>query len=247
MSKIKILIIEDDHSLSESLKEDLIELNYEVVGIAENLKDAFGLFYSTDPDIIITDIMLEGQTDGIAFVEKIKENPAENKPIIFLTGLRETAVFQRAKKTLPASYLLKPFNLLELQYALELCVEKFIGLGNSFSANIPSALPLEDSFFVKKGNNLEKLFFNEIYYIKVEGKYCDMNTTKGKFAIQYALKELHQKLPDVFYQCHRNYLVNVDHIMKFDLRDNDLLMTNNDLVQVSKRSREKLLELMNRI
>lgn len=247
MTKIKILIIEDDQNLGEALQLDLEELNYSVTGVAQNLKDAFGLFHTTDPDIIIADIMLGDQPDGITFIEKINKNPQEQKPVIFLTGLREASTFERAKKTLPASYLLKPFNLLELQYALELCVEKFVGAANSFTTNVSAAVSLDNSFFVKRGNNLEKLLFEDIYYIKVEGKYCELITSIGKFALQYALKELSQKLPDHFYQSHRNYLVNVDHILKFDLKDNDLLMTNEDLVPVSKRSREDLLERMNRI
>jgi len=248
MSKIQLMILEDDRQLAEDIKASLEDLDYDVGGVAHTLKEALGLFYTIEPDIVIVDVMIGNQADGITFVEKINEHPLRKKPVIFLTGIREKKIFEQAKKTTPASYLLKPFNILELQFAIELAVEKFEKSIHSESEKSPiSSSSIQEYIFIKKGNHLEKISYSDIQYIAVERKYCELFTHQGKFIVQYSLKEILTKLPSFFMQVHRNYSVNTNHIVKFNIKENYLLMPNKKIINVSKRQKEQLLELINKI
>jgi len=241
MNKIRLMILEDDMELAQDLKESLEELGYVICGVAHTLIDAVGLFYTSNPDIAIVDLMIEDNPDGIAFAKKINEHPNQKKPVIFLTGMRDKTSFDLAKKTTPSSYLLKPFNILELQYAIELAIQNFEkSLVNTSADTSPAYL------FIKKGNHLQKLSYEDISFIKVEGKHCDVITKSGKFVVQYSLKELLKKLPSSFLQTHRNYIVNTGHIIKFNIKENYLLMPNEKIVSVGKSYKERIFELINK-
>ena len=242
MSKISILIIEDDPDIASDLEFSLEENGYIVTGIAANLQDAFGLFYAQNPDMVIADIMLGDKDDGITFVERINENPIRRKPVIFLTGMNDKATFEKAKKTGPFSYLLKPFNILELQYAIELSIEKLAGATMTFSSQSNSSISINESFFIKKGNNIIKIHYSDILYISVEHKYCDIFTSDNKYSIQLALKDLLDELPQHFIQVHRNYVTNLEYMEKYNIKDNLLYLKNNRHIPVSKRMKEKLME-----
>ena len=221
-------------------------MGYEICGLAHTLKDAIGLFYTSNPDIAIVDLMIDGNPDGIAFSKRINEHAREKRPVIFLTGMRDKNAFELAKKTIPSSYLLKPFNILELQYAVELAVQNFEKSLAISSENISKNSSTPAYLFIKKGNHLEKLSYEDILFIEVEGKHCDVNTNSGKFVVQYSLKELLKKLPSYFLQTHRNFIVNSKHIIKFNIKENYLLMPNEKIASVGKSYKEQIFELINK-
>ena len=132
MDNINILIIEDTPEQSDALIKVLLENNYTVVGVARNFTDALKLFYANTIDIIIIDVFLDGKPDGITFAETINIVPNGQKPFVFLTSSKDRHIFDRAKLTKPFSFLLKPFNELEILYALEMAVEKFYEQTNVF-------------------------------------------------------------------------------------------------------------------
>ena len=125
--KIRILIIEDEALQAQSLKEALEERGYEVTAVANNLKDALGYYYAQKPDIVIVDVYLNGKPDGIVFAQRINENKFTLKPFAFLTSSIDRKTFEQARITNPYCYLIKPFNVLELEFAIELAIEKFMG------------------------------------------------------------------------------------------------------------------------
>ncbi len=246
MGRIRLLIIEDDHDLAEDLRECLEDLDYEIAGVAHNLKDAYGLFHSEETDLVIADIMLGDEPGGITFAERIAENPTRQRPLIFLTGMEDQEIFKRAKATQPFAYLLKPFNIMELKYAIELSIEKFAGQSGAFSSATPQpGVAMNDRFYVKKGNHLVKLEYGDIRYVQVEGKYSDLYTEKDRFTVQLSLKDISQKLPDSFQQVHRNYLMNLDHLKKFNYREQEIIADNDARIPVSKREKENLMKRLN--
>ena len=235
MGKIRILIIEDEADLAEDLKYSLEEIGYEVAGIAPDLKEAYGLFYTQKPDIIIVDITLGDEAGGIEFAKNISLNLEHKKPFIFLTGSDDKATFNAAKKTLPAGYLLKPFNILELQYAIELAIDQFHSAGEVFP----------DCIFMKKGNNFVKVAYADIQYASVEGKYSEVYVKDHKYLVQCSLKELGTKLPNSFVRVHNNYIVNLHQVQKFNHQDSQVFLKNDTFIPVSKRMKTDLLERMN--
>src|SRR6187431_3264215 len=122
MDNINVLIIEDNPQQSDALSKTLIANNYNILGIARNYKDALTLFYKNTIDIVIIDVFLDGIPDGITFAETINIIPNMAKPFVFLTSSQNRQIFDRAKLTNPFCFLMKPYNELEILYALEMAV-----------------------------------------------------------------------------------------------------------------------------
>lgn len=239
---INVLIIEDDLKESEKINEHLIAMGYHTT-TATNLKDAYGYFYAQKPDLVLIDIFLGGVPDGIEFAKRISENEASKKPFIFLTSSMDRTVFDAAKMTDPYSYLLKPYNLLELEYAIELALEKFAGEVGVFSTGDYASLIIDQSFFIKKKDALIKVQLDTIEFIEVEGKYSKIVTFEDSFLVQQSLVQILQKLPkNQFLRVHRNYLVNVTKIKKLNLSDNQIILKNGKAILISRRYKESFME-----
>jgi CheY-like chemotaxis protein len=104
--KKKVLIVEDDKLLA-LVEERLVErLGFQVVGTAVTGEEAIILVQENNPDIILMDISLKGEMDGIDAVEKIRQD--YNTPVIYLSGNSDKFNYQRAKKTNFIDYLVKP-------------------------------------------------------------------------------------------------------------------------------------------
>lgn len=132
MDNVNILIIEDTPQESDKLIKVLNENNYTISGVARTFKEALDLYYKVKVDIVIIDIFLDGVPDGITFAETINTVPDASKPFVFLTSSTDRKIFERAKLTQPFSFLMKPFNELEVLYAIEMAVEKFYDQNDVF-------------------------------------------------------------------------------------------------------------------
>ena len=121
--KIKILIVEDEALIAKDIRQKLLELEHEVVGIVDNGDDAIIMARETKPHIILMDIVIKGPFNGIETARKIKEN--QKVAIIYLTAYDSPSVSADADETNPRGYLLKPFDDSKLQdVVLELQIEK---------------------------------------------------------------------------------------------------------------------------
>ncbi|KAB8039908.1 response regulator [Silvanigrella paludirubra] len=122
-TSIKILIVEDEIILAKNLEDTLIEMGYQVVGISDNAMKAIMMFFLHEPDLILMDIHLKGEVDGIQTAEKILEQKAV--PIVFLTANQDPATFQRAKIEGAFGYILKPFQEREMQIVIDIAISQF--------------------------------------------------------------------------------------------------------------------------
>jgi PAS domain S-box-containing protein/putative nucleotidyltransferase with HDIG domain len=123
----KILIVEDDGIIGQHLLKALKKLNYDVVGVVSNGKEAIQITSETTPDLILMDIILEGDLDGIETASRIHQR--SNIPIIYLTAYGDAEILQRAKVTEPCGFILKPFDERTLQASIEIALQKN-ALGN---------------------------------------------------------------------------------------------------------------------
>lgn len=228
MEHINVLIVEDQKEQSNALSNILEENNMNIVGVAATFKEAVDLFYSKDLDIAIIDIYLDDRPDGINFAEFIDAQPKKLKPFIFLTSATSRQIFDRAKLTHPYSYIVKPYNELELLYAIETAIEKFYGQDDSFSGEDENTIISNNYLFIKKGKSLKKVHIDEIILIEVEEKYCNIITEKEKFVILISLVKILELLDETkFYRTHRNFIVNMQKIEEIVLADNLILLTGN--------------------
>lgn len=113
MNKTKILIVEDESIVALDIKRTLINFDYEVSNCVTNYNDAISSVKLNRPDIILMDINLGKEKDGIETVEEIQK--FENIPVIYITAFSDENTLNRAIKTNPVSYLLKPFKREELK------------------------------------------------------------------------------------------------------------------------------------
>ncbi|SED08724.1 DNA-binding response regulator, LytR/AlgR family [Tenacibaculum sp. MAR_2009_124] len=239
MDNVNILIIEDTPQESDRLVKVLEANNYSVSGVAPSFKEALALYYKVKVDIVIIDIFLNGVPDGITFAETINTVPEASKPFVFLTSSTDRKIFERAKLTQPFSFLMKPFNELEVLYAIEMAVEKFYDQEDVFITEEEDTVISSDYLFIKKGKSLKKVQIKEIIYIEVEEKYCNIITEKEKFVILISLTKLLTLLDNaIFARTHRNFIVNIEKIIEIVPADNLILVSGNHKVTLSDRYKD---------
>ena len=120
--KEKILIVEDEDIVAADIKEALESFGYGVCGRAISCETALSLVQEQKPDLILMDIKLEGDKDGVQTVAEIKSQ--FDIPVIYLTAYADDKTFARAKITEPYGYILKPFKEMELKMAVELALHR---------------------------------------------------------------------------------------------------------------------------
>lgn len=120
MNNIKILIVEDEAIVAADLSSKLIQLGYRVAGIASSGADAVEMAKSLEPELVLMDIKLKGDMDGIEVAHILQDSC--NLPVIYLTAYSDPATLARAKLTEPFGYILKPFEERELVIQIELAV-----------------------------------------------------------------------------------------------------------------------------
>jgi PAS domain S-box-containing protein/putative nucleotidyltransferase with HDIG domain len=122
LSKIRILVVEDESLVGRDIHNMLRGLGYDVIGVVSRGDEAVGVARAESPDLVLMDIVLKGDIDGIQAAERIWEECGV--PIIYLTAYADEATLDRAKMTEPFGYILKPFDERELQTAIEMAIYK---------------------------------------------------------------------------------------------------------------------------
>lgn len=236
-NEVKVLVFEDREEDTLLLKETLSQQNIEVVGVASNFKEGIELLHSVDFDIALLDIFIKGKPEGIDFANEI----GDSTPFIFITSSIESTIFKSAKNTNPHNYLIKPFNPLELLFAIELAIEKTVAQEGAFSQKIP--IRHNDAFFIKKNRALIKIKIKDIHTISVEGQYCNLNTDEETFLLHTSLTQLIKEFPETqFIRVHRNLVVNADKIKMVYPDDNLIILTNTEKVMLSRKYKAAFLK-----
>jgi DNA-binding NarL/FixJ family response regulator len=119
----KILIVEDEGIQAMGLEETLDQAGYEVVGIADNSEEVLDFVEKEQIDIIIMDIHIKGDVDGIDTAVKVREMKNE-MPIIYLTAYMDQETVRRADETNPAGYITKPYRQAQLLSSIENAVNQ---------------------------------------------------------------------------------------------------------------------------
>ena len=121
-SKVRILIVEDQFLVANDIKDNLENLGYEISAIATSGEKAVKKAGEGKTDLVLMDIVLRGEMDGIEAAEIIRSR--FDLPVIFLTAYRDPKIFERAKISEPFGYLIKPFEASELHSNVEIALYK---------------------------------------------------------------------------------------------------------------------------
>ena len=116
--KKRVLIVEDDMIISLVIENMVKELGHEVIGKATSGKEAIEQAFENNPDLILMDIRLKGEMDGIEAVTAIREKISTS--VIYLTGNSDRVNYDRAKATECIDLITKPFTINDLTKSFEL-------------------------------------------------------------------------------------------------------------------------------
>jgi len=170
----QILIVEDERIVSKDIKIRLQRFGYTVSGIAISGEDAVKKAEELHPDLVLMDIVLEGKMNGINAAEII--HSCFNIPIVYLTAYSDKSTLERAKKTEPFGYILKPFDDRDLSTTIEMALYKH---------KIENLLKESEERFRQFFENAPEY----CYMISLEGKILDINLS-ALTALGYTKEEI---------------------------------------------------------
>src|SRR5437762_1913616 len=117
MAAKRILIVEDEGIIAKDIERALHKLAYHVTGIVSTGEEALTHVLDTRPDLVLMDIMLKGDVDGIEAAQRIRQQ--FGLPVVYLTAFGDPTTLQRATATAPFGYVLKPFEDRDLYASVE--------------------------------------------------------------------------------------------------------------------------------
>jgi len=170
----RVLVVEDDPQMAKYIGLKLDYLGYEVAGQAANESRAIQLARELHPDLILMDIMLDNEDDGIETANKILS--FYDVPIVYLTAHEDDVLFQRAKTTKPFGYLVKPFNDRDLNLVMDTAIYRH-------RQKIKLARALEDARSIINSS------FDMIITVNNEGKIIEFNKA-AEWELGYSHEEI---------------------------------------------------------
>lgn len=122
METAKIFIVEDEFIIAKGLSRHLNKLGYEVLGIVASGEEALAQIEETQPDLVLMDILIEGEMDGIETATQVNEK--FDIPVIYLTAYGDDNTLARAEESGCYGYILKPFKQREVHATILMALKK---------------------------------------------------------------------------------------------------------------------------
>lgn len=250
MPKTNVLVVEDESIVSKDIQHSLKKLGYNVVGAASTGERAFELAASEKPDIILMDIMLKGDMNGIDTAQKVKEDL--QIPVIYLTAYADESTLEKAKVTEPYGYIIKPFKEVDLHTSIEMALYKFSKEKEVLKARdlFYSLIENKDSkdfIFVKSKSRLVKIKTSDIYFVEALKDYVVINTLDSRYTIHSTMKDIVAKLEaDNFIRVHRSFIVRLDKISSIEY-PNLHLENDKKIIPIGGSFKDDLIKKLNLI
>jgi DNA-binding LytR/AlgR family response regulator len=248
MSKINVLVVEDESIVSKDIQYSLKKLGYQIVGSAATGEKAVELAGQLMPDIILMDIMLKGDITGIEASAQIKETL--NIPIIFLTAYADENTLSKAKVTEPYAYIIKPFKEIDLHTSIEMALYKHskeleILKERDMLFSVVENKENKDFIFVKSKSRLIKLNIVDIFYIEALKDYVVINTGTTRYTIHSTMKDIQEKMPSEFFiRVHRSFIIRLDKISQIEM-PNIILEENKKIIPIGGSYKDDLYKRLN--
>jgi signal transduction histidine kinase len=188
MAKANIMIVEDEAIVGEELKISLEDMGYTVTSIVKSGEQAIEKAEQDCPDLILMDIRLKGQMDGVEAAELIRSRLGI--PVVFLTAYADEDKLGRAKLTMPFGYILKPFKDRDLKVTIEIALH---------TAKIDAERKLAEEKLRESRQQLQNLSSQLIEIQEKERKRISLELHDGLgqtlTVVQLGLKEIEEELP----------------------------------------------------
>jgi PAS domain S-box-containing protein len=196
-SKSKVFIVEDESIVSFDLECCLKNSGYDVVGTATSHKELMGKIENSNPNLILMDIRIHGEIDGIECAKQIRN--IYRIPVIFLTAHSDKATIERSTKTKAFGYILKPFNEKALVTNIEMALANY--------KEELKILSLQKSF----STTLDKLNLGVVMFDK-GGLISFLNHTAKALTGWDNNKVLGKKIKDLFFDKNSNAQIEIEEV-----------------------------------
>jgi DNA-binding LytR/AlgR family response regulator len=248
MIKNNILIVEDEYLIAMEIKDRLEKVGYNIVDHCSKPEKLKKIISNNQVDLILMDIRLGGELDGIDLAEMV--NREFKIPVIYITAYSDIRTIEKAKHTSAYGYILKPIKGNELIANIE------IALGKAQNENIETEnnginIKDEDKKIIIWENS-ETFLINpsEILFLKVEDGLVEfVLISRKKIKQNDTLKKWTNKLKRYgFYRCHKNYLINILNIEKLIPDINNTftvkMKESDEIIPVARNKMKELKELL---
>lgn len=251
--KFSILIVEDEGIVAMELQENLQNEGFDVVAIVDNGPEALDVIKDENVDLVLLDINIKGNWDGIETAINIKKH--KNIPVIYLTAYADSETFNRAKATKPSAYLVKPFRLNDLHKAIELAMFNFSqqqetrdgakATVKKENADPEGILHFNNAIFIKQNYKYNKIAYNDIRYLKADGNYTYIQTGDKTHIIKHSLQNVIDIFnTDTFVRVHRSYAININHLTSFN---ENALHLGHEEIPIGRNYKDVFLQLFKQL
>ncbi len=239
----KILIVEDDHQIAESLSDVIEVLNHEVVGIAESYDEAVEMLEKEEVELALLDIQLKGDKSGIDVAEKIKNS--YKVPFIFTTAYADKETIKKASEHGPYGYIVKPYGIKDIDAGIEIAIQNHKSFSEESTDGEAKGIFNSESLFIKANSRIVRIEIKDILFVEAKGDYAVFKTHEKGYIVNTTFKNVEEKLDaDQFVKVHRSYIVNVEKIV--DIEENNLLIEK-QIIPISRGQKPHLLSKLNSI
>ena len=242
--KVKIYIVEDRAITRMTIEDVLINAGYQIMGSSVKAEQAWEDICTYEIDLVILDVNLVGDKDGIWVAKQIRENL--NIPFIFLTAFGDSKTLEKVMETNPNGYLMKPFKNADILSSVAIALQNFASAKKATIEKEEKTEPgnimaLKDCIFVKDDYAFVKLKVDDIRYLKSDNNYVEIYVNEKMKLVRCKLKEVQEFLStDKFVQIHRSHVVNIDKIEKIG---SGFVIIGEDRLPVSSSHKEKLMAM----
>ena len=225
--KLTCIIVDDEPVARKVLLEFIEEIEYlEFIGQAENTLRAMTLLQNNAVDIVFMDINMP-KINGVDFLK----NSNLQSQVIMTTAY--------------ADYAVEAFGLNVLDYLVKpIAFPRFVKACNKakefFERNVSQLPKINDHFFIKCNNQIEKIYYDDLLYAEAMLNYVMLYTSSRKLLVYVTIKSLEQQLPpDIFIKVHKSFIVNTNKVKSIE---GNILTVGNQKIAISQNLRDKVID-----
>ncbi|MBR9860983.1 response regulator transcription factor [bacterium] len=232
----RVFIVEDMAFTRMELEAQLTDAGFDIAGSEATAEKAWELLkLKPSVDIVLIDINLAGDKDGIWLAKKIRKYLS--LAIVYLTAFGDEETIAKVQDTLPNGFLMKPFNDPTLINTLMIAIRSF----NARFKLTQELVSRESSISLKEGSKYIRIDLDDIYYINSDGNYLLIHTSSKKHVVRMKMSQIKEMLPQLnFLKVHRRFLINIKYVKSME---KETLIIGNDTIPISSTYKKRLKEI----